>query len=82
MDSEERLQNMEEELAASRVHTESMENVLKAIMKKLEIPDIENECTENLGPKKSTPSGQVDIKPANPSEFNGDHEKRTSPPQS
>jgi hypothetical protein len=66
---------MEEELAASRVQVESMENMLKSIMKKLEILDKENECTENLGPKKSASSGRVDIKPANPSEFNGDHEK-------
>jgi hypothetical protein len=48
---------MEEELAASRVPMESMENMLKVIMKTLEIPDIENECTENLGPKKFTSLG-------------------------
>jgi hypothetical protein len=66
---------MEEELAASRVHAESMENTLKAIMKKLEIPNEENIDTEDLSLKKSAPPCRVEIKPANPSEFDGDREK-------
>jgi hypothetical protein len=53
MDSKERLWNMEGELAASRIHMESMENTLKAIMKKLEIPNVESIDMEDLGPKKS-----------------------------
>jgi hypothetical protein len=53
-----------------------MENMLKAIMKKLEIPNEESIDTVDLGPKKSAPPRRVEIKPANPSEFDGDREKR------
>jgi hypothetical protein len=84
MDSNERIQMMEEELAANRMKTDAIENALKAIMTKLQIPDPEGPTTEGGSdfrhpenpktPKNTTP-GLSKVKPAAPMDFDGDREK-------
>ena len=85
MDSNKRLQAMDEELTANWMQTDAIELALKAIMNKLEVPVPEELAMEeefnfrrNSRIRMNSEMhalGYVKIKLAMPAEFNGDHEK-------
>ena len=78
MDSDKRLQAMEEELTAHRMKTEAIELALKAIMNKLEVSVPEEPAMEeefSFGRNSRTPAfaethapSHVKIKPAMPAD--------------
>ena len=85
MDSNERLQPMEEELVANWVKTDVIELALKAIMNKLEVPVPEESAMEEefnirrnsriVVNSEMHVLGHVKIKLATPVDFDRDHEK-------
>ena len=85
MDSDERLQAIEQELAANQMKTDVIELAPKAIMNKLEVPIPEASLMEdefNFGWNSGVPvnskthvPGYVKVRLAMPADFNRDREK-------